>query len=52
MKKSVIILEDVTLHFPKLKGFVSIFTDLIRKKKTQFTALRNVDLEVQSGEVF
>lgn len=52
MKQTVIVLENVTLHFPKLKNFISIFTDLIRKRKTQFTALRGVNLEVKSGEVF
>ena len=52
MKQTVIVLENVTLHFPKLKNFISLFTDIIRKRKTQFTALRGVNLEVKSGEVF
>lgn len=52
MKQTVIVLENVTLHFPKLKSFISIFSDLIRKRRTQFTALRGVSLEVKSGEVF
>ena len=52
MKSTVISLENVTLHFPKLKSLISIFTDLIKRRKSQFTALKNINLEVRSGEVF
>ncbi len=52
MKQSVIFLEDVTLHFPKLKSLMSIFSDLVKREKSQFTALRSINLEVRSGEVF
>ena len=52
MKRTVVSMENVTLHFPKLKSFFTLFRDLVKKKNTQFTALKNVDLEVYSGEVF
>lgn len=52
MKQPVIFLENVTLHFPKLKSLMSIFSDLVKRRKSQFTALRNINLEVRSGEVF
>jgi len=52
MMRSVIFLENVTLHFPKIKGFVSLFADLIKKRKTHFTALKGVNLEIKAGEVF
>jgi len=52
MKQSVIILENVSLHFPKIKKLSTLFTDLIRKRKTRFTALKEINLEVKLGEVF
>ena len=52
MKKSIIILDDVTLNFPKIKGLISVIKDFITKKKTHFTALRSVNLEIKQGEVF
>lgn len=52
MTESVIILENVTLRFPKLKGILSMIKDKITKKNTSFTALKGIDLEIKSGEVF
>ena len=52
MIESAIILQNVTLRFPKLKGILSIIKDKITKKDTSFTALKGVDLEIKSGEVF
>ncbi len=52
MKESIIILDDVTLNFPKIKGLISVIKDFITKKKTHFTALRSVNLEIKQGEVF
>tara|TARA_B100000767_G_scaffold263308_1_gene276926 strand:- start:1557 stop:2291 length:735 start_codon:yes stop_codon:yes gene_type:complete len=52
MTESVIILQSVTLRFPKLKGILSIIKDKITKKDTSFTALKGIDLDVKSGEVF
>jgi ABC-type polysaccharide/polyol phosphate transport system ATPase subunit len=52
MTESVIILENVTLRFPKLKGILSMIKDKITKKNTSFTALKEIDLDIKSGEVF
>lgn len=52
MKESIIILDDVTLNFPKIKGLFSTIKDFIIKKKTYFTALKNINVEIKQGEVF
>ena len=52
MKKSVIILNNVSLYFPKVIGFLSLVRNFFTKKNTRFNALKRVNLEVKSGEVF
>ena len=52
MTSPVIILENVDLKFPKLKGILSVIKDKLTRKTTSFPALKKVDLEVNSGEVF
>ncbi len=52
MRQVVISLENVTLHFPKLKSMLSLFTDLIKRRRSHFTALKNINLEIKPGEVF
>ncbi len=52
MTESVIILENVTLRFPKLKGILSMIKDKITKKNTSFTALKEIDIDIKSGEIF
>ena len=52
MKKSVIFLNNVSLNFPKVLGFFSLIRNVFTKKETTFTALKGVNLEVKSGEVF
>jgi len=52
MKKSVIILNNVSLNFPKVMGFFSLIRNFFAKKNRGFTALSEVSLEVKSGEVF
>jgi len=52
MKSTVISMENVTLHFPKLSSLLSMVTGVFKKKDNKFTVLRAVTLEVKAGEVF
>ncbi|MEC8352942.1 MAG: ABC transporter ATP-binding protein [Candidatus Thermoplasmatota archaeon] len=52
MTAPIIILDNVDLKFPKLKGILSAIKDKLTGKTTSFTALKNVNLEINSGEVF
>ena len=52
MKSKVICLENVDLEFPKAKGLISSLRGLVGKKETGYQALKDVNLEIQSGEVF
>ena len=52
MTAPIIILDNVYLKFPKLKGILSAIKDKLTRKTTSFTALKNVNLEINSGEVF
>jgi len=51
MMKTSILLEDITLHFPKQRNIFGIVTDFLRKRKRRFTALMDINLEIQQGEV-
>ncbi len=48
-------MEGITLHFPRQRGILVGTIDLLRGKSTagkgKFTALKDVDLEVNKGEV-
>ena len=52
MKPTVISMDNVTLHFPKLSSLLGMVTSVFKKKENKFTALQEVTLEVRSGEVF
>ena len=52
MTAPIIILDNVYLKFPKLKGILSAIKDKLTGKTTSFTALKNVNLEINSGAVF
>ena len=52
MTAPVIILDNVDLCFPKLRGILSVIKDKLTKKSKSFTALKRIDLEINSGEVF
>ena len=52
MKPTVISMENVTLHFPKLSSLLGMVTSVFKRKDNRFTALREVTLEVKAGEVF
>ena len=52
MTAPVIILDNVDLQFPKLKGILSVIKDKLTKKTTSFPALKKIELKVNSGEVF
>lgn len=51
MMKTSILLEDITLHFPKQRNIFGIIADFLRKRKRRFTALMDINLEIQQGEV-
>tara|TARA_B100000900_G_scaffold363557_2_gene337629 strand:+ start:276 stop:998 length:723 start_codon:yes stop_codon:yes gene_type:complete len=51
MTTTAIRLRDICLHFPKQRHPLSFVVDFIRKKDRKFTALKNVNLEIQQGEV-
>ena len=52
---TIVRLENIALHFPRQRGILRGILDLLRGKMTagkgKFTALQNVDLDVQKGEV-
>ena len=52
MTSPVIILDNVDLQFPKLRGILSAIKDKLTKKSFSFPALKKVNLEINSGEVF
>ena len=52
---TIVRLENIALHFPRQRGILTGILGLLRGKtaagKGTFTALKNVDLDVQKGEV-
>ena len=52
MTTPIIILDSVDLKFPKLKGVLSAIKDKLTGKTTSFAALKNINLEINSNEVF
>lgn len=51
MTKTAIQLNDISLHFPKQRNPLSIVLDFIKKNDRKFTALKNVNIEINKGEV-
>ena len=51
MTKTVIKLEDISLHFPKQRNPLSIILDFIKKNDRKFTALKDVNIDIKQGEV-
>ena len=51
MTKTAIQLNDISLHFPKQRNPLAIVLDFIKKKDRKFTALKNVNIEINQGEV-
>jgi ABC-2 type transport system ATP-binding protein len=51
MSQPAIQLEGITLHFPKQRNIFQILADFLKKKERKFTALSDIDLEIQQGEV-
>jgi len=51
MKQPSIRLENISLKFPKQRNLVSIIVDTLRKKERKFTALTDINLEINQGEV-
>jgi ABC-type polysaccharide/polyol phosphate transport system ATPase subunit len=52
MSTEVIQLDDVNLWFPKPRGFRAMLKGLFSKKQVGYHALKDVNLKIQSGEVF
>ena len=51
MTKTAIQLNDISLHFPKQRNPLAIVLDFIKKNDRKFTALKNVNSEINQGEV-
>ena len=51
MRKTAIQLNDISLHFPKQRNPLSIVLDFIKKNDRKFTALKDVNIEINQGEV-
>ena len=51
MSENAVEIENVSLHFPKQRNALRMLMNLFRRKKVQFTALRNVSLSIKKGEV-
>jgi ABC-type polysaccharide/polyol phosphate transport system ATPase subunit len=51
MTKTAIQLNDISLHFPKQRNPLAIVLDFIKKNDQRFTALKNVNIEINQGEV-
>jgi ABC-type polysaccharide/polyol phosphate transport system ATPase subunit len=51
MTKTAIRLNDISLHFPKQRNPLSIVLDFIKKNDRKFTALKDVNIQINQGEV-
>ena len=51
MTKTAIQLNDIGLHFPKQRNPLAIVLDFVKKNDRKFTALKNVNIEINQGEV-
>ena len=51
MTKTVIKLNDISLHFPKQRNPLAIILDFMKKNDRKFTALKDVNIEIKQGEV-
>ena len=51
MTKTAILLNDISLHFPKQRNPLAIVLDFIKKSDRKFTALKDVNIEINQGEV-
>lgn len=51
MTENAVEIDNVTLHFPKQRNALKIMRNFFRRRKENFTALRNVSLDIKKGEV-
>ena len=51
MNPSVILLDDVSLKFPKRKGLVDLLRGVFSKKKHEYSALKSITLDIKKGEI-
>lgn len=51
MTEPSIRLEGITLHFPKQRNMFGIVSDFFKKKVRRFTALSEINLEINQGDV-
>lgn len=51
MTANAVEIENVTLHFPKQRNALKLLIDMFKRRKNRFTALQNVSLNIEKGEV-
>lgn len=51
MTQSVILLDEVSLNFPKRKGLLDIMRAFFSKKGHEYSALKDISLDVKRGEI-
>ena len=51
MTNPSIVLKNIALRFPKQRGLIQMIFGLFRKNSTEFTALSDVSLQIEKGEV-
>lgn len=51
MTNPSIVLKNIALRFPKQRGLIQMILGLFRKNSTEFTALSDVSLQIEKGEV-
>ena len=51
MTTNAVEMENVTLHFPKQRNALKLLIDMFKRRKNRFTALQNVSLNIEKGEV-
>jgi ABC-type polysaccharide/polyol phosphate transport system ATPase subunit len=51
MTENAVVIENVTLHFPKQRNALKMLINLLQGKRERFTALKNVSLDIEKGEV-
>tara|TARA_B110000211_G_scaffold64291_1_gene73783 strand:- start:2520 stop:3236 length:717 start_codon:yes stop_codon:yes gene_type:complete len=51
MTKTVIKVENVSLEYPRHRHLISIFTSKMRNQSNNFQALKNINIEINQGEI-
>jgi ABC-type polysaccharide/polyol phosphate transport system ATPase subunit len=51
MSESAIVLENVSLTFPRRKSLVKLVLGFFKKQESEFTALDKINLVIKQGEI-